>query len=75
MRGTVHLTSLSLLTDVISLSQYFPLIESHENTITEFFFRYLSKCDKYIFVVVTALQVNTTLLRNTEMWIRSIMLV
>ncbi len=43
MRGAVNLTSFYLLTAVISLSKCFPLIESYESTIVEFFFCYLSK--------------------------------
>ncbi len=48
-----------------SLSIFFPFIESHENTILEFYFWYLSKweCKKYICGTLpfTALQVNPTM--------------
>ncbi len=43
MGGTVNLTSFALLTAVISLSQFFYFIESHENTIVEFLFCYLNQ--------------------------------
>ncbi len=70
MGGTVNLTSFSLLTAVISLSQFFfPLIESRENTIVEFFFCYLNKWEykKYICGTLsfTALQVNPTMTTST----------
>lgn len=43
MGGMVILTLCSLLTAVISLSQFFPFIESHENTLSKW------ECKKYIF--------------------------
>ncbi len=43
MGGTVNLTSFALLAAVISLSQVFSFIESHENTNVEFLFSYLNK--------------------------------
>ncbi len=56
----------ALLAAVISLSQFFPFIKSHENTIVEFLFCYLSKweCKKiYIFdtISITSLQINPTM--------------
>ncbi len=48
-----------------SLSQFFPFFESHENTIVEFFFCYLSKweCKKYICGTLPflAVEVNPTM--------------
>ncbi len=68
MGGMVLLTSFSLLTSYISLSPFFSLIESHENTIVEFFFWYLHKweCKKYICGTLpfTALQVNPTMMTS-----------
>lgn len=50
MRETVNLTSFSLLTAVISLSQFLSFFESREKTIVEFFFCHLSKweCKQYL---------------------------
>ncbi len=63
--GMVNLTPFSLLTAVISLSQFISFFESHESTIVEFLFCYLSKweCKKYICGTLpfTALQVNPTM--------------
>ncbi len=61
----VNLTSFALLTAVISLSQFVSFIESHENTIVEFYFAIWTKweCKKYICGTLpfTDLQVNTTM--------------
>jgi len=46
MGGTVHLTSFSLLTAVISLAHFLSCFETAENTAVEFFFCYLSKWER-----------------------------
>ncbi len=81
MGGAVHVTSFSLLTVIISLSQFLFFFESRENTIAEFFFCYFCKweCKKYICGTLpfTALEVyqlwRLLLLRNPEIWKRSVM--
>ncbi len=50
MGGTVNLISFALLTAIISLSHLFYFIESHENTIVEFLFSYLSKWECKIYM-------------------------
>ncbi len=64
MGGTENVTLFFLPTTIISLSQ-FVSFESHENTVVEIFFRFLSKCSckQYICGTVpfTALQVNPTM--------------
>ncbi len=81
MGGMVNLTSFALLAAVISLSQFFSFIENHKNTIVEFFFLLFEQNGnaKNIFVVLShSLLFKLTqlwrlpLLRNPEMWKRSI---
>ncbi len=69
MGGTVNLTLFSLLTAVISLSQFFSFFESRENTVLELLFCYLSKweCKKYVCCTLpfTVLEVNPPMTTST----------
>ncbi len=61
----VNFTLLSLLTGTINDALFLPLFESHENTIVEFLFCYLSKweCKKYIWcsLLFIAIEVYPTM--------------